>query len=166
MTIEQGRRAVAATLEWGLKQSFRAYVEGAGGTIETGEGVGRAADGAFVFPAAPEGVGLALAANGKLEGTGRFVGEVRCEAHGGMLKVTLVDPSVEIGPDGGAITVVDPFARESRVELAVLELDGATAGDDGDIVIPAKLSKDGWRVLGDHYPPMTALDSVRVRLAR
>jgi hypothetical protein len=156
---------VSATLEWGLKQSFRAYVEGAGGSIETGEGVGRAADGAFVFDAAPGDAGLRLA-DGKPQGVGRFVGEVRCQAHGGMLKVTLADPSIEIGPDGGAITVVDPFARENRVELAVLELDGATAGDDGDIVIPAKLSKEGWRVLGDHYPPMTPLDPVRLRLPR
>jgi Htaa len=157
---------VSATLEWGLKQSFRAYVEGAGGSIETGEGVGRAPDGAFVFSAAPGDVGLRLGADGKPQGVGSFLGEVRCQAHGGMLKVTLADPSVEIGPDGGAITVVDPFARETRVELAVLELDGATAGDNGDIVIPTKLSKDGWRVLGDHYPPMTPLDPVRLRLAR
>jgi hypothetical protein len=166
MTTEQGRPGVVATLEWGLKQSFRAYVEGAGGSIVTGENVGRTADGAFVFPAAPDGAGLGVGADGKPEGTARFVGEVRCEAHGGMLKVTLADPSVEIGPDGGAVTVVDPFARDLRVELAVLELDGATTDDDGDIVIPTKLSKDGWRVLGDHYPPTTPLDPVRLRLAR
>ena len=33
----------AAELSWGLKQSFRAYVEGAGGAIETGEGAQRSA---------------------------------------------------------------------------------------------------------------------------
>ncbi len=157
---------MSATLEWGLKQSFRAYVEGAGGSIETGEGVERAPDGAFVFSAAPGDAGVSLGADGKPQGVGSFLGEVRCQAHGGMLKVTLIDPSVEIGPDGGAITVVDPFARDGRVELAVLELDAATSGDDGDIVIPTKLSKDGWRVLGDHYPPMTPLDPVRLKLAR
>ena len=166
MTMEQGRQAVGATLEWGLKQSFRAYVEGAGGSIETGEGVGRTPDGAFVFAAAPGDAGVRLGADGKPQGVGRFLGEVRCQAHGGMLKVTLADPSVEIGPQGGAVTVVDPFARENRVELAVLELDAATVGDDGDIVIPTKLSKDGWRVLGDHYAPTTPLDPVRLKLAR
>jgi hypothetical protein len=82
-----------ATLTWGLKQSFRAYVEGAGGAIETAEGARRSADGAFIFPAAP-GEGLRLGADGKPRGVGRFVGEVRCEAHGGMLKVFLADPSV------------------------------------------------------------------------
>lgn len=157
---------MGATLEWGLKQSFRAYVEGAGGTIDTGEGVGRAADGAFVFSAAPGDTGVSLGADGKPQGVARFVGEVRCQAHGGMLKVSLIDPSVEIGPDGGAITVVDPFDRAQRVELALLDVGAATPGDDGDIVVPTRLSKDGWRVLGDHYPPTTPLDPVRLKLAR
>jgi hypothetical protein len=156
---------VNATLEWGLKQSFRAYVEGAGGSIETGEGTTRTADGAFVFAAAPGDAGLALGADGKPEGTGRFVGEVRCEAHGGMLKVFLADPAVQIGPEGGLLTVAESPARDSRVALAVLDLDAATKGDDGALVIPAKVARDGWRVLPDHYPPMTPLDPVRLSLA-
>ena len=154
----------AAKLSWGLKQSFRAYVEGAGGAIETGDGAQRSADGAFTFPAAP-GEGLKLGADGKLEGVGRFVGEVRCEAHGGMLKVFLADPSVEIGPAGAVVAVADSGARDRRVELAQLDLAAATVAEDGAWVIPAKLARDGWQVLGDHYPPSTPLDPVRVRLA-
>ena len=157
-----GAAAMATTLEWGLKQSFRAYVEAAGGSIETGEGAERTADGSFTFAAASGGGGLTIGADGKPQGVGRFVGEVRCQAHGGMLKVTLADPGVEIGPDGGAITVVDPYARDQRVLLAVLDLDAATR-DGGEVVIPAKLSKDGWKVIGDHYPPMTQLDPVRLK---
>ena len=153
----------AAGLSWGLKQSFRAYVEAAGGAIETGEGAERAADGAFTFPAAA-GEGLKLGAGGKPEGVGRFVGEVRCEAHGGMLKIFLADPSVEIGPAGAVIAVADTRARDRRVELAQLDLAAATIADDGAWVIPAKLSGDGWQVLGDHYPPSTPLDPVRLKL--
>jgi hypothetical protein len=153
-----------ATLEWGLKQSFRAYVEGAGGSIETGEGATRSSDGVFVFNAAPGEAGLALGADGKPAGTGRFVGEVRCEAHGGMLKVYMADPAVEIGPDGGVLTVAEAPARDKRVALALLDLDAATRGDDGALTIPAKVSMDGWRVLPDHYPPMTPLDPLRLRL--
>lgn len=153
-----------ATLEWGLKQSLRAYVEGAGGSIATDEGTTRAADGAFVFAAAPGDAGLTLGADGKPRGTGRFVGEVRCEAHGGMLKVFLADPAVEIGPEGGVLTVADSPSRDSRVALAVLDVDSATRADDGVLAIPAKVSRDGWRVLPDHYPPMTPLDAVRLRL--
>ena len=40
-------------LSWGVKQSFRGYVEGAGGVIETGAGATRTDDGGFAFPAAP-----------------------------------------------------------------------------------------------------------------
>ena len=154
-----------ARLSWGLKQSFRAYVEGAGGAIEAGEGARRSADGAFTFPPAP-GEGLRLGADGKPEGVARFVGEVRCEAHGGMLKVFLADPSVEIGPSGAVLAVADTPARDRRVELAQLDLAAAAIADDGDWVIPAKLSRDGWQVLGDHYPQSTPLDPVRLKLAQ
>jgi hypothetical protein len=151
-------------LSWGLKQSFRAYVEAAGGAIETSAGAERAADGGFAFAAAP-GERLQLGLDGRPEGVCRFVGEVRCEAHGGMLKVFLADPSVEIGPAGAIVAVADTPARDRRVALAQLELAAATIAADGELVIPAKLSRDGWQVLGDHYPPATPLDPVRVRLA-
>jgi hypothetical protein len=151
-------------LSWGLKQSFRAYVEAAGGAIETAAGAQRTADGAFTFVAAP-GEGLKLGADGKPRGVGRFVGEVRCEAHGGMLKVFLADPSVEIGPEGAVLAVADTPARDRRVQLAQLDLAAATTSDDGELVIPAKISRDGWQVLGDHYPPSTPLDPVRLKLA-
>jgi Htaa len=150
----------AAAFVWGVKQSFRNYVEAAGGTIETGAGAARTPDGAFSFEAAP-GETLTFGADGKPEGTSRFTGEVRFEAHGGMLKVFFADPAVEIGPDGASITVADSPARDRRVELALLDLDAATT-DGGEVVIPSKLSKDGWRILGDHYGPMTPLDPVRL----
>jgi hypothetical protein len=154
----------AATLSWGLKQSFRSYVEGAGGAIETGAGAQRAADGTFGFPAAA-GEGLRLGADGKPEGVGKFSGEVKCEAHGGMLKVFLADPSVEIGPASAVLSVFDTPGRDRRVAMADLDLAAATIGEGGAWVIPAKLSRDGWQVLGDHYPPSTPLDPVRLTLA-
>jgi hypothetical protein len=152
-----------AKFSWGLKQSFRGYVEAAGGSITTAEGAERTADGAFSFQAAA-GEGLTLGADGKPQGVGRFVGEVLCEAHGGMLKVFLADPSVEIGAAGAVVTVADTPGRDRRVELAQLDLAAATI-DGGEWVIPAKLARDGWQVLGDHYPPSTPLDPVRLTLA-
>ena len=151
-----------ATLTWGVKQSFRSYVEGAGGAIEVGGGTTRTDDGGFRFAAAP-GDGLKIGADGKPEGVGHFVGDVQFQAHGGMLQVFIADPTVEIGSDGAAITVADSPERDSRVELALLDLAAATQ-EGGDWVIPAKLSRDGWRVLGDHYPQMTPLDPVRLTL--
>ncbi|HWA63519.1 MAG TPA: HtaA domain-containing protein [Caulobacteraceae bacterium] len=155
-------RRQAATLEWGVKQSFRNYVEAAGGTTEAGGGVARGPDGSFVFSAAP-GEGLSLGGDGRIEGTGRFEGEVRFEAHGGMLKVFLADPVLEVGPAGAVITVADTPSRTRRVELARLDLAAATAGDDGALVIPAAMAVTGWQILGDHYGPGTPLDPVILR---
>ncbi len=156
---------MTATLSWGVKQSFRNYVEGAEGAIETGEGAARAADGAFDFTATADDT-LAIGDNGALQGHGRFLGEVRMTAHGGMLKVAIADPELEIGPAGAALTVIDRGLRNPRrVEFAQLDLAAATTGPDGEIVIPTLLSMDGCAILGDHYPPKTAIDPVRLKLA-
>jgi hypothetical protein len=152
-----------STLAWGVKQSFRAYVEAAGGTIETGGGAERDPDGAFIFAAAP-GDGLRLGADGRLEGVGGFVGEVRFDAHGGMLKVFMADPAIEIGEGGAVLTVWDTPSRTKRVALAQLDLAAMTKDADGAFVIPTTLAKDGWQVLGDNYPRGTVLDAVWIRL--
>lgn len=157
-------RGNVTMLSWGVKQSFRSYVEAAGGVIEAAGGAARTADGGFAFSPAPGG-DLRLDANGKLEGHGTFTGEVKFEAHGGMLSVCLADPAVEIGASGAVLTAFDSSARTRRVEIARLDLAAMTSGDAGEIVIPAALAMDGIQVLGDHYPPMTALDPVRLTLA-
>jgi hypothetical protein len=147
------------TLGWGVKQSFRNYVESVGGRIETLGAAVRATDGGFIFPAAPDG-DLRLDEDGRPTGVGRFAGEVRFEAHGGMLSVLLTALAIEIGPSGAVLTVAGE--RGERLELATLDLAAITSGDDGDLVIPVALSMDGSYFLGDHYPPRTALDPVRL----
>lgn len=151
-------------LSWGVKQSFRTYVEATGGVIEARDGAERADDGAFTFAAAPGG-DLRLDADGRLEGQGAFLGEVRFEAHGGMLSVCLADPMLEIGPSGAVVTVADSSARDYRLEVAQLDLGAMTSGEAGEIVIPATVSIHGSQLLGDHYPPRTPLDPVRLILA-
>jgi hypothetical protein len=151
-----------ASLEWGVKQSFRGYVEGAGGSIQVSAGGTRTADGGFAFAAVP-GPGLTRVGDA-LRGVGRFTGEVLFQAHGGMLQVFLADPAVEIGPEGAVITVAPEPERDRRMTLAILDLAAAAPGAAGELVIPSKLSPDGWQLLGDHYAPMTALDPVRLKL--
>lgn len=146
-------------LQWGVKQSFRAYVEGAGGTISTGAGAERAPDGAIVFPA--EDSDLTIGADGALQGLGKFAGEVRFEAHGGMLSVRLGGLSLEVGADSASLKVTEEHGNP--VEIANLDL-AAAAHEDGSLVIPAKLSMDGSYLLGDHYPPRTLIDPVRLTL--
>lgn len=150
-----------ASLSWGVKQSFRGYVEATGGVTETDAGAERAADGGFIFAAAADST-LSLAADGTLAGIGRFLGEVRFQAHGGMLKVGLADPILEIGPSGATVTVADSSARTFRIEIARLDLATTTMGELGEIVIPAALTIEGMQLLGDHYPPKTPLDPVRL----
>ncbi|MDF2901403.1 MAG: cell wall anchor protein [Phenylobacterium sp.] len=149
------------TLSWGVKQSFRGYVEATGGVIETGAGAERDVDGGFIFVAAP-GEGLTLGDDGRPQGQARFTGEVRFEAHGGMLKVCLADPILDIGPTGAALTAFDTPARTHRMEIAKLDLAAITQGDAGELVIPASLAMDGIQVLGDHYPLGAPLDPVRL----
>lgn len=145
------------SLRWGVKQSFRSYVEATGGTIETLGGADRAADGGFVFAVAPGG-DLTLDAEGAP--VGRFLGEVSFQAHGGMLAVRLADPALEVGASGPVLTMAEGGAGGRRVEIARLDLAAATTGEGGERIIPTALTLDGSQVLGDHYPPTTALDPV------
>lgn len=154
----------ATTLAWGVKQSFRSYVEAVGGAIETAAGAERAADGAFVFAPAPEST-LALDAAGALKGAGAFLGEVSFKAHGGMLDVVMADPGLAIDKAGAALTVADSARRTRRIEVARLDLSAMTTTEDGALVIPAAVTLDGYMLLGDHYPPRTPLDPVVLTLA-
>lgn len=148
-------------LRWGVKQSFRGYVEGAGGVIETGAGAVRAPDGGFVFPAAP-GEGLRLGAGGAPQGQTKFLGEISFKAHGGMLSVFIADPILEISGADAILTVADHPARDRRLEIARLDLAAMAPGEAGEVVIPASLSMFGCQLLGDHYPVRTPLDPVRL----
>ena len=152
----------ATSLQWGVKQSFRNYVGMTGGTTEVGAGAQQTEDGAFVFAAADGD--LALDAEGKLQGRGGFTGEVKFQAHGGMLSVFLADPAIEVDDKGAALTVADTPSRNLRVEVGRLDLAAATTDPSGEIVIPVGLSIEGSRLLGDHYAPRTELDPVRLRL--
>jgi hypothetical protein len=160
MTNDTG---AATALTWGVKQSFRSYVEATGGEIETLGGAGRSEDGAFTFTAEPGG-DLALNDAGIPQGRAAFAGEVKFKSHGGMLNVTLADLELEIGPQGAVLTVTEGGPRPRRLEMARLDLTAVSPGEAGELVIPAALSVEGCQVLGDHYPARTALDPVRLRL--
>lgn len=143
-------------LGWGVKESLRAYVEGSGGTIDADAGAARTGDGGFAFEA-EDGSDLVLGdgapADGALSGTGRFRGRVAFKAHGGMLSVTLTDPWVEAAADGWVLSIAETATR--RTPIARL---GALEGG----AMTAVTTLDGMMILGDHYPPGTALDPVRL----
>jgi hypothetical protein len=148
-------------LVWGVKESFRNYVAGAGGEVETLDTAGRTADGAFVFPAAPGGT-LRLDAGGGLQGEAAFSGEVLFQAHGGMLKVRLIGPTLRIDAEGAVLTVDE--GGGARYPMAKLYLEAMTR-EAGAIVIPTRLTPDGSYWLGGNYAAMTLVDPVRLTLA-
>lgn len=140
-----------ARLVWGVKQSFRNYVEGSGGSIAIENGAARADDGTFVFEATADS-DLTLD-GGALSGAGRFAGTLKFEAHGGLLRVTLTDPWIEPSDGGFVLSIAETATRRT----AIVKL-----GPPEDGALPATTTLDGMMIIGDHYPPGTVLDPVRL----
>lgn len=154
----QGR---TATLAWGVKQSFCAYVKAMGGEIGASAGAVQEEGGEFVFEQAPDSA-VDLGADGAPQGQVRFVGEVTFNAHGGMLKVFLADPILDFTASPPVLTLADSPARDRRDPVARLDLPAMTLEGD-ELVIPTALTWQGGQLLGDHYPANTPIDPVRVR---
>jgi len=146
-------------LTWGVKASFRNYVEAAEGSISVSDGATRAEDGSFVLTALPGG-DLTIASDGSATGAMRFQGTITFEAHGGMLKSTLSDVGLEASDEGLVITVLDAPMNKDRCAIAKL---GPIEGDSKDaITLRAEITTDGMYQIADNYPPGTELDPVRL----
>lgn len=149
------------TLHWGVKESFRRYVEGSGGAVAVSGSASRAENGEIVFPAIGAN-DLETGAAGAWQGQAQFSGAVSFSAHGGMLNVLIVDPAIAITPAGAVLTVAEAEGAARRIEFARLDIGAATHNAEGDLIIPARLTMDGAYALGDHYPATTQIDSVRL----
>lgn len=141
-----GCTVTAAGLEWGIKESFRAYISGtiANGAWETAGGA------TYETPVFrwTDAVGTIEAATGL--GEVAFVGSVRFTGHGGLLDVTIADPvlrfhgaDVEILAD---IAATDPsgaqVADAQRVPVA-------TARITPSVVRWAPGAVNAWEAIGD-----------------
>lgn len=146
-------------LNWGVKASFRSYVEAAEGTITLSDGATRAADGTFVFNALPGG-DLAITADGRATGSARFQGTVTFEAHGGMLRATLAELGLETRTDGIVLTALEAPMNKNRCVIATLG--AADAVENGAVTMGAAITLDGMFQIADNYPPGTTLDPVRL----
>ena len=146
-------------LTWGVKASFRSYVEGAGGSIVLSDGATRAQDGTFVFEAVPGG-DLTIASDGSAAGAMRFQGTVTFEAHGGMLKATLTELGLEVGTDGLVLTALDTQLGRDRCVIA--KLGPVEVGPDDVVTLGSEITLDGMYQIADNYPPGTELDPLRL----
>mgnify|MGYP003336666036 CR=1 FL=1 len=142
-------------LTWGVKASFRNYVEAAGGSITVSDGATRADDGAIIFEAEPGG-DLAIAPDGSASGSLRLQGTVTFEAHGGMLKSTLTGLALEAAEEGLMLTVVDSLMNENR--CAIAKLGPVISGSGDNMTLRSEITIDGMYQIADNYPPGTELD--------
>jgi hypothetical protein len=160
--LSSTRRGAAMSfnrLSWGVKASFRSYVEAAGGSIELSDGATRAEDGSFVFRAVPGG-DLTIAPDGSATGAMRFQGKITFDAHGGMLKATLTELGLEVGTDGLVLTALE--APLNRDRCAIAKLGVVEVGPDEAITLGAEITLDGMYQIADNYPPGTELDPLRL----
>ena len=98
-------------LTWGVKASFRSYVEAVGGSFTLADGATSTEDGSFVFMAAPAG-DLNIAPDGSATGAMRFQGSVSFEAHGGMLWME----SSTLSSSGSCFHILLPLQPPGRNE--------------------------------------------------
>lgn len=144
-------------LIWGVKHSFRSYVEMSGGSATLVGEASLTEDGRYAFPLADGDLSLDL--DGRPAGGSRFAGGLAFEAHGGLLRVTLSEPGIDTTGEAVVLTVAEGSRRTS---FARLDVDAGVRQPDGSAEIPVRITLDGMMILGDHYPPGTLLDPVRL----
>ncbi|MFT4081143.1 MAG: HtaA domain-containing protein [Nocardioides sp.] len=138
----------APGLHWGIKDSFLDYVASTrDGQCTVGGGASPSPSGVFLF----EPDRLARSAWPER----RFTGEVRFEAHGGMLFVRVVDPWISVEDGQGVLSVLDPDSpdAQARLTLATFALDVALIDPEQPwAVSDVRLAAAGTSIFDDVYP--------------
>ncbi|MFF7458562.1 HtaA domain-containing protein [Kitasatospora sp. NPDC008115] len=155
-------------LDWGVKASFRNYIESPasqGGAIELTGGATRNADGTFHF-------GLASA---KYDLTthvlsSSFTGGVHFTAHHGALDVALSDLKITTAGTAGTLTA-DTASKESMSAAEVTKRDDVplvtfTVGRDTTTGVPtaAKLTEEGAKAFAGFYQAGADMDPLALLL--
>jgi len=157
-----------ATLTWGFKESFRAYISGA---IAKGEWT--VADGAtYAVPnfGFSTGTGGYDAETG--EGVIAFPGSITFTGHGGVLNTTVSNPQITFVDADTALLLLDVSGTtqdgaavdNKAVEFAEIDLAGVLENDEGAVTItaaPAVLTEAGAGAIGT-YPAGEALDPISI----
>ncbi|MFF9295455.1 HtaA domain-containing protein [Streptomyces althioticus] len=161
------------TLDWGVKQSFRAYVTGpvAKGTITASDGATQAfGNGAFTFS---DATGAYDTEAGTLKAA--FKGAVTFEGHehdgAHSLDLTLSDLRVNLTEGKGTLSAdVDDLGEISQdVVLADLSAPSPTLTAKDDVItldkVTATLTEAGAKAFGGFYAAGAALDPVSLAVA-
>ncbi len=158
----------AGSLNWGVRESFRNYVQGpiARGNVVVSGGATQNRDGTFQFPAAA----------GASRSSASFTGTVRFTGHDGQLDMTIANPRIQLSGTIGTLFVDVVNKSESageagdqrNVEFATLDLSRVrpveAAGSVSWSNVPAALTEAGSRAFGGNYRAGQALDPVTFTL--
>jgi hypothetical protein len=146
-------------LDWGLKESWRAYIGDAGTTIAGG--AARNPDGTFHFPVVSGSYDEeSKATEIQLGGSLRF--EAHCETTPCVLDITVAEPRLLIDDDGATLfaKVTGNGGTGAEVAFAQLTIDDVEPAIAGGgttwSAIPTTMSSEGASVFT--YPAGTALD--------
>lgn len=157
-----------ATLDWGVKESFRAYISGtiANGSWDTSEGATYDTPN-FTWS---DGTGSYDPATDTGEIT--FEGTVQFTGHDGVLDLTIANPTFEFEGDGQAALVMDTISHDMDGEVAVdadqqwvgeVSLDDDISPEDGSVELSdleTTLTNSGAAAFGGFYEAGEALDPV------
>lgn len=155
-----------ATLVWGFKEAFRAYIDGA---IANGEW-STEGDVAYATPDFTWSGGTGEADGGGLDV--QYAGAVRFTGHGGILDTTVANPRIVVDGERAVLlldvtgtTQEGEAVAQPAVEFAELDLASAEHTRDGDLAgwaqVPATLTADGAAAFGT-YPAGEALDPLTI----
>jgi hypothetical protein len=166
--IEPGCEVRDATLTWGFKESFRAYIDGdiangewttsRGATYETPECTWSNGQGRYDADTGP--------------GFVNFLGTVRFTGHDGLLDTTIADPTLIISDDDTAVLLLDvsgPSMEGEQIEaqdVSFVELTGfEVSGDTPRLTLESEteFTADGEAAFPD-YQAGTAFDPITVAL--
>lgn len=164
MTSERLHAALEAgtwDLHWSIKDSFLAYFHALPERkIELFDDASlEEQTGCLVFPFA----GQQATSDGAVTRI-EFSGDVRLQAHGGMLLVILMKPWIEISGNNIALSFVDLMAwpDTSRREIIGTLIDEIIEVSDNVLEIPVKLTTNAVEIFNNVYPAGTAMAPVRL----
>jgi hypothetical protein len=161
-------------VDWGIKESFRKYIESpiASGAIEVSGGAVKAADGTFVFP-----VDAGTYDTGTHTTEVESTGTVHFTGHAGALDLTFSDPRVVLGTVTGAV-FADVHSKAKTpggpedfpgVEFATLDTSGIAPVFGAEAIslaaIPATLTEAGAEAFAGFYEAGAELDPLGLTAA-
>ncbi|MGW1072650.1 HtaA domain-containing protein [Streptomyces sp. NPDC002537] len=161
-------KLVDGNLDWGLKESFRKYIDRTSGKAEVSDGA-KSFKGGYRFP---KGKGEYNAEKSSLDV--KFEGAVRFTAHGGDLDLKFSAFHVNVASRTGKIIadVTSNGKLTSNVELATFEVTDSLKPKDSVVALsaaPAKLTEAGTKAFvykqDSFYKAGDSLDPVTVAVA-